>query len=212
MKVYIGKHTPWWYCRIHDNYMIKKYGYDWNDSTTFFEKFLEKVEDAVNSFYQHTFNRYFGSKKRNIKVKVHDYDVWSLDNTLAHIILPALRTLKENKHGTPSTDREDAPADPIYDDDTNAEEWDRSFSDKRWEYVINEMIHAFECEVNDGWEDQFYVGNIDMRWKKVENDLNEMYTGPDHTHKFLRDEYDKAWGRRKNGLRLFAKYYHNLWT
>jgi hypothetical protein len=214
MKVYIGPYVPWWYSRIHDRYMTKKYGYEWEESTTFFEKALEKLEGAINTFYRHTFNRIFGRMNRKIKVRIDDYDVWGLDNTLAHIILPALKLLKEKKHGTPHTDREDAPADPIYDDEPTEHDWDRAYSVKRWEYIIDEMIHAFECEVNDDWDDQFHTGKIDnitvpevingktyYRWEK----------GPNDTHVFDAEGHKKAWERRQNGLRLFAKYYHSLW-
>jgi hypothetical protein len=194
--------------------MDKKYSYDWDEATTPFEKFLEKLQDALQWVYSNTINRIKGKQNRKIKVKIHDYDVWGLDNTLAHIILPALKLLKEQKHGCPFTDREDAPADPLYDDENKENEaYNSGYSTKRWEYIIGEMMHAFECEVNDDWEDQFHIGTSDMRWKKEnpEDKVWSMYHGPDHTHQFLADEHKKAWDRRKNGLRLFAKYYHSLW-
>lgn len=34
-------------------------------------------------------------KKRKIKVTIHSYDMWSLDHTLALIILPALKKFKK---------------------------------------------------------------------------------------------------------------------
>jgi hypothetical protein len=193
--------------------MDKKYSYDWDEATTPFEKLLEKLQDVLQWVYSNTINRIKGKQNRKIKVKIHDYDVWGLDNTLAHIILPALKLLKEQKHGCPFTDREDAPADPIYDDEPSENEYDSGYAPKRWEYIIDEMIHTFECEVNDDWEDQFHIGTSDMRWKKEnpEDKVWSMYHGPDHTHQFLADEHKKAWDRRKNGLRLFAKYYHSLW-
>lgn len=194
--------------------MDKKYNYDWDKPTTTFEKFLDKLEDALQFVYSYTVNPIFARMKRKIKVKIHDYDVWGLDNTLAHIILPALKLLEEKKHGVPFTDREDAPADAIYDDDNpDNDEYNSGYAPKRWEYIIGEMMHAFECELNEDWEDQFHTGKIDMRWKKDDENskFSTMYHGPNHTHVFNREEFDKAWDRRKNGLRLFAKYYHNLW-
>jgi hypothetical protein len=215
MKVYLGPYKNYWYSRVFYDYMDKKYSYDWDEATTTFEKFLEKLQDALQWVYTNTVNRIKGKSDRKIKVKIHDYDVWGLDNTLAYIILPSLKLMKEQKQGTPMTDREDAPADPIYDDEPSKNEWDRPFSEKRWEYIVNEMIHAFECEVNDDWDDQFHTGKIDnitvpevingktyYRWEK----------GPNDTHVFDAEGHKKAWERRQNGLRLFAKYYHSLWT
>jgi hypothetical protein len=215
MKVDIGPYVPWWYSRIHTEYMNKKYGYDWDESNTFFEKALEKLEGAINTFYQYTFNRIFGQMKRKIKVRVDDYDVWGLDNTLAHIILPALKLLKVKKHGTPFTDREDAPEDSIYNDEKDDEGRDAGYSEKRWHYIIDEMIHTFECEVNDDWEDQFYSGEHHMITVPETLPNGESVItwvkGPNDTFKADYDAMEKAWERRRNGLRLFAKYYHSLW-
>lgn len=213
MKVYMGPYVSWWTSRVFRDYMDKKYNYDWDEATTPFEKFLDKLEDALQWIYSNTANRIFSRMKRKIKVKIHDYDVWGLDNTLAHIILPALKLLKENKHGCPFTDREDAPADPIYDDEPGKEDYNSGYAPERWQYIIGEMIHAFECEVDEDWEDKFHSGHFDMQWKKDDENskFSTMYYGPNHTHKFDREAYEKAWDRRKNGLRLFAKYYHSLW-
>ncbi len=214
MKVYIGPFVPWWQSKVFKDYMDKKYNYDWEEANTTFEKFLEKYEDFLQWIYHHTANRIFGRMKRKIKVKIHGYDIWGLDNTLAHIILPSLKMLKEDKMGTPYTDREDAPADPIYDDEETKNEWDRPYSEKRWEYILNEMIHAFECEVNENWEDQFYSGEHDVIWVKDDpnSKFSRMERGPNDTFKADYDSMNKAWDRRKNGLRLFAKYYHSLWS
>ena len=43
-----------------------------------------------------------GDAKRRVSVEVDSFDSWSLDHTLALIILPALIQLKHTKHGVPS--------------------------------------------------------------------------------------------------------------
>jgi hypothetical protein len=210
----MGPYTPWWTSRVFRDYMDKKYNYDWDKPTTTFEKFLDKLEDALQWVYSHTVNPIFARMKRKIKVKIHDYDVWGLDNTLAHIILPALILLKEQKHGTPHTDRDDAPADAIYNDKHDDEDgYNDGFSIKRWEYIMDEMMHAFACELDEDWEDQFATGNLDIRWEKKnpEDKFSTMVNGPNHTYDVDYDAKKKAWDRRQNGLRLFAKYYHSLW-
>lgn len=216
MYVKIGPYVPWWRSRICTDYMDKKYNYQWDEPTTFFEKFLDKVEDLMNWFYHYTFNKYFSRMERKIVVKIDDYDVWGLDNTLAHIILPALKLLNEKKQGTPFTDDEDVPVGiRSVDAKPKENEWDTDeFIETRWEYIINEMIHAFECELDETWEDQFATGDLDIRWKKETPDdkFSTMVYGPNHTYKVDNDAKKKAWERRQNGLRLFGKYYHNLWT
>ena len=85
--------------------------------------------------------------KRVEEVHIDEYDVWSLDHTLALIIRPALLILKENKQGAPIVVQEDVPEELRM---TEAEERlfnkegetdDRFF--ERWDYVLDEMIWAF---------------------------------------------------------------------
>lgn len=219
MKVYLGPYVDWWSSRVFRDYMDKKYNYDWDEATTPFEKFLDKLEDALNTVYYYTVNQIFKRMKRKIKVKIHDYDVWGLDNTLAHIIHPALVLLKEQKHGAPHVDDEDVPeelrstsAPPLTQEEKDCGHTDDLWF-KRWDWVMDEMIYAFACELDEDWEDQFTSGTMDMRWKKCEDNpkFSTMYYGPNHTYEVDDESRKKAWDRRKNGLRLFAKYYHSLW-
>ncbi len=49
--------------------------------------------------------------KNEPKVSVHidDFDTWSMDHTLAPIILPMLVQLQETKHGAPMVEMLDVP-------------------------------------------------------------------------------------------------------
>jgi hypothetical protein len=155
-------------------------------------------------------------QERTIKVHIDPWDTWSMDNTLAHIILPMLKQLKATKHGAPQVDIEDVPAHlkptkkalKAYEKDGTTDE---QFFD-RWDWVLDEMIFAFETKVDDGrWEEQFESGESDLQWKKLEDGNYQMVNGPKHTR-----EYDwegrKAYQERiSNGFRLFGKYYENLW-
>jgi len=55
-------------------------------------------------------------------VKIDRWDTWSMDHTLAKIILPMLKQLKDTKHGSAIVDLEDVPEElrgtstPDYDD------------------------------------------------------------------------------------------------
>jgi hypothetical protein len=149
---------------------------------------------------------------RKIEVHIDDYDVWGMDTTLSHIIVPMLFRLKENKHGAPYVDDEDVPdnlkstsAPPKENEwDTDANHFDR------WDWVLDEMIWAFEQNKSD-WEQQFYSGKHDYDWKDVGNEMFEMVKGSKDTFTVDHEGMKKHHDRMKNGYRLFGKYYENLW-
>jgi hypothetical protein len=154
-------------------------------------------------------------KKRTIKIHIDKWDTWSMDHTLAYIVLPMLKQLKETKHGAPYVDLKDVPKE-LHPKKQTKKQKDNGETDsthfERWDWVLDEMIFAFETKVDDGrWEDQFETGESDLQWKKLEDGNYQMIHGPEHTR-----EYDwegrKAYQERiSNGFRLFGKYYENLW-
>jgi hypothetical protein len=153
-------------------------------------------------------------KKRKIEIHIDRWDTWSMDHTLAYIVLPMLKQLKETKHGAPYVDPKDVPKELQPKKQTKKQK-DNGETDsthfERWDWVLDEMIFAFDSKVNDGWEDQFETGTSDLQWKKLEDGNYQMVNGPNHTR-----EYDwegrKAYQERiSNGFRLFGKYYENLW-
>ena len=140
-------------------------------------------------------------------VKIDRYDTWSMDHTLADIILPMLRQLKATKHGAPHTDDEDVPeylrshmAQP------REHEWDiDDLHFMRWDWILAEIIWAFEQKVDDDADSKFF-------------DHSECEPGrkPWDSEEYKKIKYDQAgheaWQARKaNGFRLFGKYYENLW-
>ena len=156
-------------------------------------------------------------------VKIDYWDTWSMDHTLADIVLPMLRQLKATKHGAPLVEDEDVPehlrstAAPA-----KANEWDTDDNHfARWDWVLDEMIFAFECKVDDSWEDAFRSGEFDTVWIPVDADGNEvpkgehkyyqMKNGPNHTYTCDYEGMKKVEQRISNGFRLFGKYYQALW-
>lgn len=149
-------------------------------------------------------------RERKVKIHIDDYDVWNMDATLAMIIHPMLIRLKAKKHGSAVVDVEDVPEQLRY---TNTFEWDNQktfdfynegkendFDEilhQRWDWVLYEMIWAFE-QLNSDWEDQYYDHKDDP-----ENKDNEL--------KFDSVGHLKHELRIKNGLRLFGKYFQALW-
>ena len=152
-------------------------------------------------------------------VKIDRWDTWSMDSTLADIILPMLKQLQKDKHGSPFVDDEDVPdelkstsAPPKENEyDTDANHF------KRWDYVLDEMIFAFECKVDDSWSDKFSSGEFDKKTVACQWDENgkakmyEWIDGPNHTYKLDFDGMQEVQKRITNGFRLFGKYYENLW-
>ena len=215
MKVYIGPYKTW----IGPFQIAEKilFWMDKNDDRVYnFGKWLATNRKG-NDTLLYRFCTWIDSKKeRKIKIRIDPYDIWNADYTIALVVLPMLKLLKEQKHGSPHVDDEDVPehlrstAAPAKEN-----EWDTdALWESRWNWVLDEMIHTFECSANPDWEDQFYSGEHDIRWVDVEIDgkkKKQMTTGPNDTFTVDREGMKKAWERRHNGLRLFSKYYHGLW-
>jgi len=128
------------------------------------------------------------------KVSVHidDFDTWSMDHTLAYIIEPMLKQLKLTKHGAPIVDNKDVPKElratkkqlDAY--GKNGDVDPKHF--ERWDWILDEMIHAFEQKNKDDWMAPYYEYNKwDTDAVKVEQE------------------------RISNGFRLFGKYFESLW-
>ena len=156
-------------------------------------------------------------------VKIDRWDTWSMDHTLSYIILPMLKQLRDTKHGAPHVDDEDVPEELKSTSAPKKEnEWDTDDNHfKRWDYVLDEMIYAFEHKVDDSWEQEFRSGEFDTVWVPVDKDGNEvakgehkfyqMKDGPNHTYKCDYDGMKIVEDRITNGFRLFGKYYQGLW-
>jgi len=154
MKVKIGKYPDHW---PWSNWLYDKFGY---------------------------------SPEQKVKVHIDKWDTWSMDHTLAHIVLPMLKQLKETKHGAPAVEFKDVPEELMPPDAEAVKklymengETDENFF-KRWDWVLDEMIYAFDCKAN---KDEVYMRFDD------------------------REQIQKEQERISNGFRLFGKYYENLW-
>jgi len=200
---------------------INKYRNHWISPYTILEKvcFWEKDKDVIYNLKDNPENKYqkwvdrlepvcVGFQKfldivhpKIDYVKIDYWDTWNMDSTLAPIILPMLKQLKEHKHGSGIVDLEDVPeylrCDTTEDWDDQkcfdfyneheVKEGDRDIH-ARWNWVLDEMIWAFEqlCDYDN--DKGFY-----------------------HGEKFDVKGYEKHHERINNGTRLFGKYYRNLW-
>lgn len=160
---------------------------------------LDPVCQAIHKFLDFVHPRW-------TYVKIDPWDTWSMDHTLADIILPMLKQLHATKQGAPFVEDADVPkhlrsiaAEP------KENEWDTDSNHfKRWDWVLDEMIWAFEQKITDDAEGQFFDhSNVTEEDRKnIESYKKVKYDKKGHT----------AWQKRKaNGFRLFGKYYEALW-
>ena len=70
-------------------------------------------------------------KNRAFNIEIEPFDTWSMDHTLAPIILPMLIQLKATQHGHPA-----------------------DLTEQEWDDVLDEMIYAFDCKAN---KDEVYM-------------------------------------------------------
>jgi hypothetical protein len=155
-------------------------------------------------------------KHRKVKIRIDKYDTWSMDHTLALITLPMLKQLKETKHGAPNVDDEDVPehlrstAAP-----SKENEWDIDDNHfKRWDWVLDEMIQAFECKLDEDWSEKYWTGTSKIEWRETEKEYDgqkcfQMVELGDRKCDW--DAYRAHEERNRNGFRLFGKYYQALW-
>lgn len=163
-------------------------------------------------------------------IKIDYWDTWSMDTTLTPIILPMLKQLKAVKHGSGMVDMNDVPEHlratntEDYEDQLTFDFYKESADEKydigpnvhtRWDWVMGEMIWAFEQLNDDDWEQQYYSGVADYQFVKEKDskwgEVSRMIQGPKHTQTVDMDGMKKHADRIQNGLRLFGVYFRNLW-
>mgnify|MGYP000256488982 CR=1 FL=1 len=170
--------------------------------------------------------------ERDIEIVIHPYDTWSMDHTLALIVLPMLKQLKKTKQGAPFVDMPDRPEHlQCY---KEPEDYDTDkFHFKAWDWVMDEMIWSFQHVVDDGWEEAFFsdednqieheiaplefkgIGSCQLRLFPDEHGKMEDYEMYEWVRgsrgRFDKEGYKKYSERIANGFRLFGKYYQALW-
>jgi hypothetical protein len=186
MKVIIGPYISW----IGPYQLADRLAYFGASEDT-----CEKVGDYLaQSFVGDLLVAINKCQKRKIKIQIDNYDHWNADHTLALIILPLLKQLKNNKHGSSYVDNDDVPEHlrDSPDEVANAEQagWVTDKHFERWDYVLDRMIWSFEYIVDDELTDEIF-------YKNGEFDIE--------TYKSHNAKIDE-------GLVLFGKYYRGLWS
>lgn len=134
-------------------------------------------------------DKYNSYQKRKVYIKIDDYDVYDLDYTLSLIIEPALKKLLNDEWLSFKVDNEDLPKElQISDDEYKLISFTYSENDPRLPEIYNRLEQQPKYVINK----MIYAFNI---FNSTEKDEEEYY----------KTEINE-------GLRLFGKYFRNLWT
>ena len=201
MKVYLSKYRYHWispYTVLEKVFFWREIDYDepiidkWSNRLTPICQGIQKVLDFIHPKINY--------------VKIDRWDTWSMDYSLSFIVVPMLKQLKETKHGAPFVDDEDVPEElkstsaPPKENDWDTDE--NHF--KRWDWILGEMIWAFEQNLDDKSEEKFFDH---AEWDEKEKDFGKNL----HKIKIDQEGLKIHQDRKKNGFRLFGKYYQGLW-
>jgi hypothetical protein len=195
MKVYFSNYRNHWlspYTILERVFFWREIDYD--------EPMIDRLANILDPFCQALLKFLDFVHPKVTYVKIDRWDTWSMDSTLAPIILPMLKQLRASKHGSGFVDLEDVPEHLRY---STYEQWDSQecfdfYHDHkvkegdcdihaRWNWVLDEMIWAFEQICDDDHDAQFHINGFDVEGHQKHND------------------------RINNGTRLFGKYYRGLW-
>lgn len=206
MKAYIGPHKKWFgpYQLFE---LFKKVGFS--------EHFIDNLYEKYGSIFISFFEWVYKHRKRKIKVKLHDYDVWGASSSISYIIVPILKGLRDARLSCIAVDDEDVPDHLKLTNLPRSHPENIEFIQKRWHWVLDEIIWAFE-QVNIDWEEQYVTRNAQFL-----NDC-QLYINDPEKEDFLLDQIerhiiidqegqDKHIARMMNGYRLFGKYYPHMW-
>lgn len=158
-----------------------------------------------------TIGKYPKNGNQKVSVRIDPWDTWSMDHTLAHIILPMLKQLLKTNHGAPYTDDDDVPEElRSHNSKPKKNDWDIDSNHfKRWKWIMREMIWAFNEHAKDR-EPNFCIKK--PKYKRVKKEGTDFYELVVVREGVYDTEKAKAYHqRKKNAFRLFGKYYENLW-
>lgn len=172
-----------------------------------------------------TQSKYYKNVGRKINVEIDRFDTWSLDHSLAYIILPALLQLKEEKHGIPGEFANVGGAE--YENQESFDFYKDSYDDamelgiKRWEEILDKMIWSFQQLIFESHEHKYHHGEPNYKFKKTNHKYHNPFTNKVEDTYTLENQNKEYWfdktgymlhsERIQEGIELFGKYYQNLW-
>lgn len=184
MKVYIGDYVEWF-----GPYQLAELLMFWCKDEDRVHNFGEKLSSI--KWLDNFLNWVYSKKKRITYIKVDSYDTYNVDHTIALLITPLLKQFKEKTYGSPRVDEWDVPehlrpSSEEIDLYQTKGEIDSKYHE-RWQWVLGEMIFAFE----DTLLDEDHLSSSSPEEKAAEKAKQ---------------------ARVANGFALFGKYYQGLWS
>ena len=222
MKVYIGPYKNYigpyqimdmlffWQNKYAEENLLERWDYKLH------EKIAKLLAGKNHDSWCSKLCEWIHSKRdRKIKIHIHKYDTWNMDSTLALIIVPMLKQLRNTSHSsamlTPFEQTSEGSSQycfPFYAEGDKLA-WDCGHEE--WQEILDKMIWSFE-QINTDWEQQFQSGKLDFTFvKDEETNLSKVEYGPNNTYKYDYEGSAKHTERMQEGYELFGKYYRNLW-
>lgn len=218
MRVHIGDYIEWvgpYQIAEKIFFWVKKYDdkFDYTkeyDRVHEFGRWLSENRDGKDSWITKVCRWIHSKRKRKIKIKIDDFDVWSADRTLALIVLPVLKKIREDKHGSPGgmpAFQQTSNSSSQYTFEFYAEGDDNAWEEghKQWIEILDKMIWSFEqIQPDYDWEAQYWRTSPEFDFevtpvKYAQGDLDLVG---------MKSHSDKI----QEGIELFGEYYQNLWT
>jgi hypothetical protein len=212
MKINIGKY-PDYFGPYQLTDTLKYFGVSEDTRNNIAEKIPSKPFEIINSLF-----------KRKVKVKIDDFDTWSMDHTLALIILPMLKNIKAQKNGIPvcflSKEYNDITTSKEYytekEDGKLHKKSEMLFkkAEKNWDDILDKMIWSFEQILEENWEEQYWIKKpiLDLEKRPGDEDKEVFPVRWLQKGECDWDGLKKHQKRIQEGLNLFGKHYLNLWT
>lgn len=166
------------------------------------------------------------TSSRKINVTIDRYDTWSMDHTLALVILPLLLQFKENHHGVPNdfidhSGDENVNSQTSFDFYKETQDWAFEQGCKKWDEVLDKMIWSFYQIIVDD-DKKYHHGVMKHDWIKTEKQYPNPISGKmEPTYQMVDVNPEDHWydlvghleheKRIQEGLELFGKYFRNLW-
>ena len=184
MRVYIGDHPPAPSLYEFECWLAEKHILNEKQAEKVVDFLRKKLHiDDILALIPKIF-------PRKIKVKIHPYDSWNAGNTLAHVILPVVKQLRETTHSYPGGD----------------------VTEEEWNDILEKIEWSMTQILDEDWEDQYTIVPPEIDWDNDE--VNEDGLRPIKWK--VRGEYDwdgmnKHQEKIQEGCELLGKWFTHLW-
>jgi len=160
--------------------------------------------------------KYLKNKKSKVSVEIDHFDTYSLDYTLALIILPALIALKNSKQGIPiefgDVGGDQSSLQMCFDfyNESHGEAFEIGI--EKWEEVLDKIIWSFQQIAEDNYSNLYHHGEEQFSVKTNKEGNYELINLNPHGYWHDTEGHDLHESRIQEGLELFGKYYTTLWS